>query len=478
MPTADLDRAWNAIVADARQRIGDPAWDTWLSVLRPVAAEAHQLHVRAPEHARSWIADRLLPMLSASASRVLDRPLEVVLAAPPAAPAGPPGRGGQRRGEQPAPPPPPAERPLTPRYRFEEFVLGPANRFAHAAALTVAENPGIAYNPLFLCGPPGVGKTHLLHAVGHYARRHHPGLRARYCTAETFTNEFTDALRRHGIDAFKERYRSIDLLLVDDVQFLMAKKATEEEFFHTFNALHEAGAQLVLTADRVPDDLDRMEQRLRDRFAAGLVAEVEPPDLATRLMILRKRVTGQAVELAEPGALEEIARHVSSSVRAVEAALVRVVAFASLTDRPLTRGLAQEVLDSLYPGRDHSPGQRRIDQPATTGEVLRATALTFEISEDDLLSRRSDKRLAWARKLAMYVAREETGDSYPNLGRAFGGRNHTTVMNAVRGVSAQIERDPSAQVDLARVRARLAAVHGTASADGADAIRAQDDRRG
>lgn len=478
MPAADLDRAWNAIVEDARQRIGDQAWDTWLSVLRPVAADHHELRVRAPEHARSWIADRLLPMLSASATRVMERPLEVVLAdepAPAAGAAGQRGRPGARR-DEPAPPPP-ADRPLTPRYRFEEFVLGPANRFAHAAALTVAENPGIAYNPLFLCGPPGVGKTHLLHAVGHYARRHHPGMRVRYCTAETFTNEFTDALRKHGIDGFKQRYRSIDLLLVDDVQFLMAKKATEEEFFHTFNALHEAGAQLVLTADRIPHDLDRMEQRLRDRFAAGLVAEVAPPDLATRLMVLRKRVTGQAVELAEPAALEEIARHVNSSVRAVEAALVRVVAFASLTDRPLTRGLAQEVLDSLYPGRDRSPGQRRADQPATTVEVLRATALTFEVSEEDLLSRRSDKRLTWARKLAMYVAREETGDSYPNLGRAFGGRNHTTVMNAVRGVSAQIERDPSAQVDLARVRARLAAVHETPSATTTEPIRAQDDRR-
>jgi chromosomal replication initiator protein len=472
----DLDRAWSAIIEDARRRIGDGAWDTWLSVLTPVSTDGHKLWVHAPDHARTWIESRLVPVLSASATRVMQRPLEVALAAPdgPRADATPaPGAarsttggpgGGQGRGLPPVGADSlPAERPFTPRFRFEEFVLGPSNRFAHAAALTVAENPGVAYNPLFLYGPPGTGKTHLLHAIGQYARQHHHGLRIRYCTAETFTSEFTGALRSKGIEAFKERYRELDLLLVDDVQFLMAKKATEEEFFHTFNALHEAGAQLVLTADRLPHDMEQLEQRLRDRFASGLAAEVEPPDLATRLMVLRKRITGQTIDLAEPAALEEIARHVSSSVRAVEAALVRVVAYASLTDRPVTAGLTQEVLGSLYPGRAHTPGQR-IEEPqlgpVTVPHVLRAIAQTFDVSEEDILSRRSDKRLAWARKLAMYLAREETGASYPTLGRDFGGRNHTTVMTAVRSVGEAIDRDPAAQVDLARVRSRLRTVHG------------------
>ncbi len=481
MSAADLDRAWSAIIEDARRHIGDDAWDTWLSVIRPVSTDGHQLWIAAPAHARAWITHRLLPLLSASATRVLDRPLKVVLtpsgdgrpAADPRAAAGP-----SRTGEDTAPP---SERPFTPRFRFEEFVLGPSNRFAHAAALTVAENPGTAYNPLFLYGPPGTGKTHLLHAIGQYARLHHPGLRIRYATAETFTTEFTGALRSRGIEGFKERYRELDLLLVDDVQFLMAKKATEEEFFHTFNALHEAGAQVVLTADRIPHHMEQLEQRLRDRFSSGLVAEVDPPDIATRMMVLRKRIVGQAIDVPDPAALEEIARHVNSSVRAVEAALVRVVAYASLTERPLTAGLAQEVLGSLYPSRAKQPGQR-VDElprsepagPATVEQILEATAGTFEVSEDDLLSRRNDKRLSWARKLAMYIARDETGASYPTLGRDFGGRNHTTVMTAVRSVTEQIRRDPSAQVDLARVRSRLRTVQESIDASADDP---QVDRR-
>jgi chromosomal replication initiator protein len=476
---SDLDRAWASIIDDARRQIGDGAWDSWLAVLQPVSTDGHLLWVRAPSHARTWIEARLTPLLSASATRVLRRPLQVVVAPDETPRAAAPGSRAAWSGTaDTAPEPPPAERPFTPRFRFEEFVLGPSNRFAHAAALTVAENPGVTYNPLFLYGPPGTGKTHLLHAIGQYARQHHEGMRVRYCTAETFTTEFTGALRTKGVAAFKERYRELDLLLVDDVQFLMGKKRTEEEFFHTFNALHEAGAQLVLTADRVAPDMEDLEQRLRDRFASGLAAEVEPPDVATRLMVLRKRITGQAIELADPAALEEIARHVSSSVRAVEAALVRVVAYASLTDRPLTAPLAREVLGSLYPGRPRTPGVRTDDArlpPVTVPHVLAAIAQTFDVSEDDLLSKRNDKRLSWARKLAMYLAREETGASYPSLGRDFGGRNHTTVMTACRSVKERIDRDPTAQVDLTRVRSLLLDVRAGADAPADDA---QDDRRG
>jgi chromosomal replication initiator protein len=298
--------------------------------------------------------------------------------------------------------------------------------------------PGLAYNPLFICGPPGLGKTHLLHSIANYVTAYGPGSTVRYTTAEAFTNHFLGALHGKDVDRFKAAYRGVDVLLVDDVQFLQAKARTEEEFFHTFNALHEGGAQIVLTSDRLPRDLGELEERLRERFEAGLVTDVRAPDPATRLTILRKRVQQDRIDGIDPQALQLIADRVTDNVRALEGALVRVVAFGSLTGRPVTPELADEVLAGLY------PELRRKRRAATVEEIQERTAEAFGVSVDALLSPSRAGGLAWPRQVAMYLARELTDQTLPAIGRAFGGRNHTTVLHAYKRTAERIAGDPQA----------------------------------
>ncbi len=334
-----------------------------------------------------------------------------------------------------------------PRFSFEHFVIGDCNRLAHAAALAVAELPGQAYNPLFICGPPGVGKTHLLRSVASMVLSYSPGLSVRTSTGEAFTNEFQLALGDGRMDGFKARFRDVDVLLVDDVQFLERKARTEEEFFHTFNTLHEAGAQLVLTSDRPPRDLQALEDRLRERFEAGLVTEIHPPDMTTRLAILRKRVHHDGIELGDPLTLDTIARRVVLNVRALEGALIRIVAFGSLTSRPLTPELAAEVLDSLYP--------RVPSKPRSLAEIQTAACRHFELSPEELLSPSRSARVTWPRQVAMYLARELTGESLPAIGRHFGGRDHTTVLHAWRRIEAKIHTDPASRQAVDTLREQL-----------------------
>ncbi len=294
--------------------------------------------------------------------------------------------------------------------------------------------PGQAYNPLFICGPPGVGKTHLMSAIANLLTAHDPSLAIRVTTGEAFTNEFLGALGERSTEVFKSRFRDIDVLLVDDVQFLERKTRTEEEFFHTFNALHDGGRQVVLTSDRPPRDLQALEDRLRERFEAGLVADIGAPDLTTRIAILRKRAHHDAIELAEEDALRVIAEHVHTNVRALEGALIRVVAYSSLTGRPLTADLAAEVLRSLYP----QPARAGSSRPRTIEDIQSAICEHFGLSSDELLSSARSPRIAWPRQLAMYLAREITGASLPAIGREFGGRDHTTVLHACRRASARL----------------------------------------
>src|SRR3954452_4417882 len=330
-------------------------YEIWLAPLRLAEIDGDRVTLEAPRELRAWIAERFSRVLQASAGAVLGRDAVVRLRG---GDEGPPTRRARADAIADASPPPAdaGESGLNPKYTFEQFVIGDANRFAHAAALAVAELPGQAYNPLFIYGPPGVGKTHLLHSIGNYVRASGGGLSVRYTTVETFTNQFIAAISGGSIDRFKGRFRRSDVLLIDDVQFLASKVKTEEEFFHTFNALYESGSQLVLTCDRLPRDLEALEDRLRERFEAGLVTPIAPPDRATRMTVLRKRVQHDGIALEDEDVLSLIADRVPSNVRALEGALIRVVAFASLTGRPVSSALAAEVLGDLYRPVRPAPG--------------------------------------------------------------------------------------------------------------------------
>jgi chromosomal replication initiator protein len=441
--TPQLARDWASIRSELRIAVPDSTFEIWLAPLSVRAFVDDRLIVAAPDEIRCWVADRFGRVLQRCAASVLGPATAVDVVAPDA-----PLELALLRARQGSDTPR-AEHDFHPKLTFDQFVIGDSNRFAHAAALAVAELPGQAYNPLFLYGPPGLGKTHLLHAIGHYVRAHGEGLRVRSTTAERFTNEFVAALQTRDVEDFKARFRDIDVLLIDDVQFLQRKAKTEEEFFHTFNALYETGSQLVLTCDRLPADMAALEARLLERFQAGLVAELLPPDLVTRVAILRKRVQHDGIEIADEGALHAIAHRITSNARALEGALIRVVAYHSLTRRPIDAALADDVLAGLYPNA--VPPRR----PPTIERVQQLTCEAFAISLEELLSSARSARVAWPRQVAMYLARRHAGATLPAIGEQFGGRNHTTVMYACRRTAERIASDPEAHAVVRDLERRL-----------------------
>lgn len=450
-----LEHTWSQIQAELRRSVTDSTYHLWLAPLRARALHGQSLLIGAPEEIRTWVADRFSRVLQSSAATVLGpaTTIEVVSLEDPL-PAGAEPAHAEAAQQASAPLRRPAEtsaradESFNPKYTFDQFVIGDGNRLAHAAALAVAELPGQAYNPLFIYGPPGLGKTHLLHAIANYVREYGDGLTVRYTTIEAFTNRFIHALHSSNVEEFKRRYRDTDILLIDDVQFLESKAKTEEEFFHTFNALYETGSQLVVTCDRMPRDMNALADRLRERFESGLVTDIRPPDLATRMTILRKRVQHDGVRLSSPDALEPIADRITSNIRALQGALIRVVAFHSLTGRPIDKSLVTHVLDGLYPGS--SQPQRR-----TLAEIQEATCERLGVSPEALRSPDRSARVAWARQVAMYLSRELTDETLPSIGRAFGGRNHTTVLHACRRASERMASDSEAFELVQGLTARL-----------------------
>jgi chromosomal replication initiator protein len=429
------------IRAELQRHVAPSAYEIWLAPIELESFDGDMLLLRAPRATQKWLAGRYGPVLERCVRQTMGAHTRVAFS-----------------GSDAAHPEPAAERPgadteqsrLNPRYRFEQFVIGEGNRLAHAAALAVAELPGQAYNPLFLHAPPGLGKTHLLHAIGNYVADYGGGTTVRYTTAESFTNHFISALSTRSLAAFKHAYRDADVLLIDDVQFLASKARTEEEFFHTFNALYEHGRQLVLTCDRLPRALVAIEQRLRESFEAGLVADIKPPDHATLVTILRKRAAVDNIALADPTVLDLIADRVADNIRALEGALIRVVAFHSLTQRPIDRALTLEVLDAMYPSR-------RGAGPPSIAEVQAVVATHFRLSVEELTSSSRTNAVAWPRQVAIHIARDLTGASLPVIGRAFGGRNHATVVHSCKRVSERLKNDQHIVDEIATLSALVSA---------------------
>jgi chromosomal replication initiator protein len=425
------------VIVELRRETTDFTFHIWLEPLVPVGRVASTLYLLAPDHIRTWVEDSFLPLLRGAARRAADiGAVEIVDASwrPPTVAA-----------EEPDPAQ--AEPGLNPRYTFERFVICDGNRLGHGASLAVAEQPAQTYNPLFIHGRPGLGKTHLLHAIGNYVKAYGSGLTVRYVTVEEFTSEFVRAVRTGDARSFRSRFRDADVLLVDDVQFLAEKLRTEEEFFHTFNALHESGSQLVITSDRRPRDIESLEARLRERFECGLVAELEPPDFVARLAILEQRARADGLSDVPHDSLAEIAGRVRSSVRALEGALIRVVAYASLRGEEPTPELTRHVLRNLYSGPPRM---------ATLAEIQTATAAALQVPSDALIAHDRRPRVALARQVAMYLARELTDESLPTIGRHFGGRNHSTVLHAHRRIATQLDDDSETGTAVERVRASLA----------------------
>ncbi len=420
--------------------VGESTFEIWLEPLEFMGIRDGKLLIDAPKATRAWLTKRFGRVLQTCARHAFGPDVEVELAGPRGEHASAPATASETSLNLDA-------EALNPRYSFDQFIIGDGNRLAHAASLAVAEHPGQAYNPLFVHAPPGLGKTHLLHAIGNYVNAFGGGARVRYTTVEAFTNQFIRALGSRSLDRFKQAYRDVDVLLIDDVQFLASKAKTEEEFFHTFNAVYETGRQLVLTCDRLPRQLISVEERLRERFESGLVATMKPPDFPTRVAILRKRAVLDRVRIEDQTVLELIAQRVTDNVRALEGALIRVVAYHSLTQLPIDVRLAEAVLDEIHPRPTH--------KATSIDDIQKAVAEHYGVTVAELKSPGRAARLSWPRQLAIHLARELTGAPLQAIGEAFGGRNHATVLHACKRVEERVGNDPQAVHDLEELAATL-----------------------
>jgi chromosomal replication initiator protein len=413
-------------------------YELWFEPLRPAGRRGSVLFLTGPPHVRRWVSRRYVKDLRKALVSSGGGPTEVEFVSPENAVASPSARDVAARIT------------LNPAYTFDRFVIGSGNRVAHGAALAVAEAPGQAYNPLFLHGPPGLGKTHLLGAIANYLHVHSPHLAVHYTTAESFTNEFIGCVRTPGMDGFKRRYRRADVLLIDDVQFLEGKSSTSEEFFHTFNALYESGAQLVLTADRVPAELSQLAERLRQRFEWGLTVELEPPDLSTRLIFLANLVRERS-EAVGPDAVRAIANRATTSLRLLEGALTRVLALSSLTAARVTPEVVDQALPSAVVDRPDPSSATAV----AVEQIQAAAGERLGVTREQILSPSRQAPVARARQLAMYLTRELTDLSLPAIAAAFNRRDHTTVLHAIRRVEHRQSEDPKLTVALEELSSRL-----------------------
>ncbi len=436
-------QAWQATLGQLQMEMSKPAYDTWVRTSELVSHDENTFVVGvANAYARDWLESRLMSTVTRLLSGMMARPQEVKFVVHQresnTAEQEPAHIEEAPLEEQPRP-----NQTINNRYTFDNFVVGTSNRLAHAACMAVAENPATAYNPLFLYGGVGLGKTHLLHAIGSAA--HQRGLSVLYVSSEVFTNDLINSIRSHTTEKFRERYRSMDVLLIDDIQFIAGKESTQEEFFHTFNTLHGSNRQIVLSSDRPPKAMVTLEERLRSRFEWGLLVDIQPPDLETRMAILRSKAERTSSKQVPNDILELIARHIQSNIRELEGALTRVLAFSELSGMPLSTQLVNTALADLLPQRSD------LDSSSVVSTVARA----FGLSMDQMLGRDRSREVALPRQVAMYLLREEANVSLPQIGLALGGRDHTTVMYAIEKVSDLIERDDRLRRQINQIRETL-----------------------
>ncbi|WP_240040980.1 chromosomal replication initiator protein DnaA [Paenibacillus ginsengarvi] len=427
---------WQQVLSVIQTKLSKPSFDTWLKSTKASVFTETQLTVCAPSSfARDWLESRYKKMIAANVLEYLGRDVEVSFiiqdTEEPVGKAAP-------SGATPIVKQPPVLEDgsiyniLNPKYTFDTFVVGSGNRFAHAASLAVAEAPAKAYNPLFLYGGVGLGKTHLMHAIGHYVLEHNPGARVLYISSEKFTNEFINAVRDNRGEDFRNKYRKIDVLLIDDIQFLAGKEGTQEEFFHTFNALHEEHKAIIISSDRQPKEIPTLEDRLRSRFEWGLITDIAPPDLETRIAILRKKAKAENLDIPNE-AMVYIANQIDTNIRELEGALIRVVAYSSLINQDITTHLAAEALKDIIPS-----SRPKI---ITIHDIQQKVGEFYSLKLEEFKARKRTKAVAFPRQVAMYLSRELTDYSLPKIGEAFGGRDHTTVIHAHEKITTALQND-------------------------------------
>ncbi len=428
---------WQATLSEVEKQVSKPSFETWLKTTRPVSLNNGTLVISVPnDFTKDWLQNHYAQLIVKALRDVSDNACSVHFITP---------RLNQDETEEESIIDLPVPRPngnhvlrlssswLNPKYTFDTFVIGGSNRFAHAASLAVSEAPARAYNPLFIYGGVGLGKTHLMHAIGHYVIEHTPSYRVVYISSEKFTNEFINAIRDNKTVDFRNKYRSVDVLLVDDIQFLAGKEQTQEEFFHTFNALHENNKQIIISSDRPPKEIPTLEDRLRSRFEWGLITDIQIPDLETRVAILRKKAVIENISVSND-VLLYIADKIVNNIRELEGAFIRVIAYSSLTNRRVSVPLAEEALKDIISRQ----GKRKL---ITIENIIKETAGYFALKPEDLKAKKRTRNVAFPRHIAMYLARELTDASLPKIGSEFGGRDHTTVMHAHKKICEDIAAD-------------------------------------
>lgn len=446
----NINDLWNKALEEMEAKVSKPSFDTWLKATKAEMIRNDTITITAPnEFARDWLENRYLKFISETLKEITGAELKVKIVIPKNVEenqdelienvAKMPQKVISSNEEIP-------KNMLNPKYTFNTFVIGAGNRFAHAASLAVAEAPAKAYNPLFIYGGVGLGKTHLMHAIGHYVIEHNPNAKVVYLSSEKFTNEFINSIRDNRAVNFRNKYRNVDVLLIDDIQFLAGKEQTQEEFFHTFNALHDDSKQIVISSDRPPKEIPTLEDRLRSRFEWGLITDITPPDLETRIAILRKKAKAENLDIPNEVMLY-IANQIDTNIRELEGALIRVVAYSSLINQDMNADLAAVALKDIVPNSK--------PKVVTINDIQRVVGDHFNIKLDDFKAKKRTKNVAFPRQIAMYLSRELTEFSLPKIGSEFGGRDHTTVIHAHEKISKLLTSDMEFQKQIKDIKEQL-----------------------